>query len=539
MKKFVTFSMMVCLAGLFFACDDKNNEEAPYFGIKAEFLTQNFGSAAGDNYVTVRTNQAFTATSSEAWCIPEILDNKVEENLKISVVASDDVNPRTATVTVACENFSSISITVTQDGVQVSLDVTPLQPEPIAENGGNIAFTVTASSAWTYSIPESVTWLRENAKTDAALTLTVSANPDEAPRDAMVTFFLANYPSVSQTVTVSQEIFQPVLNITPPATPVAKTGGNITFTINANANWQYSIDNATWLTEGAKNTTSLTLTAANNTLWSGRKTIVTISLTDYPQYIDSFSVGQSGAADMLDVIFNPDGSATDVSPMQHAVNLVTNASYPLSVATNATYGRNAVTFNPRENGSNDGSYYRIDYANNNEFDNKLTDGHSFECLVKFDTDYSTPQNYETKFFTTHEGGGTGFMIANQNGTGGPNGITFLPNISTADGGGSNWIWANSQIKPDGTKYYHLVGVWNKTEGKAYIYVDGELKKEISAAGFYRKPNTAACYWVCIGGDAGTGGGSNLFDGEMVIARIYDIPLTADDAAALYKEIQNP
>jgi hypothetical protein len=539
MKKNVTLSMMVCLAGLFLACDDENNnEEAPYFGIKAEFLTQNFGPDADTKYVTVRTNQVFTTTSSAAWCTAEVLDDKAEENLKISVGVLDDINPRTATVTVACENFSSISIMITQDGIQTTLDVTPLQPETVAESGGNIAFTVTASSAWTYSISESATWLTENAKTDAALTLTVAANPNETTRSATVTFSLSNYPSVIQTVTISQDIFQPTLNvILPSAAPVAKTGGNVIFTINANANWQYSTDNATWLTENAKTDAALTLTVANNTLWSGRKTVVTFSLTEYPQHTQSFSVGQSGAADILDVLFNLDGSATDISPMQHAITLHNNASYPLSVAADITYGRNAVTFNPMENGGTTGSYYRIDYANNNEFKNKLADGHSFECLVKFDVDYSTTtQNYETKFFTTHESGGTGFLIANQSAGTGPNGITFLPNIPTTEGGGSNWIWANSQIKPDGMKYYHLIGVWNKTEGKAYIYVDGELKKEINAVGFYRPPNTESCFWVCIGGDAASSNVSNLFDGSMVIARIYDTPLTANDAAALYDEI---
>jgi hypothetical protein len=117
-------------------------------------------------------------------------------------------------------------------------------------------------------------------------------------------------------------------------------------------------------------------------------------------------------------------------------------------------------------GANHGSYYKVDYNSNTAFQEKLADGHTFECLVKFDHNYTTAAaSYETKFFSTHGSGGTGFLITND---GRGNGITFLPNVSET-GGSNTWIWANSEIKPDGQKYYHLVGVWNQTEETAYIY----------------------------------------------------------------------
>jgi hypothetical protein len=242
---------------------------------------------------------------------------------------------------------------------------------------------------------------------------------------------------------------------------------------------------------------------------------------------------------MLDVIFNTDGTADDVSQMANTV-VWKNFDNPLSVAYDATWGRNVVTFNPASNGSNPGashgSYYIIDYNSNTDFQNKLADGHTFECLVKFDVDYTTNRNYETKFFSSQGAGGTGFMIANQSQATGNNGLTFLPNVPATNGGGSNWIWANSQIRPDGASYYHLVGVWNQTEGKAYIYVNGELKREVAAAGYYR-PTQSPPLAVGIGGDMGDNYAlEGPFQGKMVIARIYDSPLLATDAQALYDEI---
>ncbi|MDR2358832.1 MAG: hypothetical protein LBD87_03405 [Prevotellaceae bacterium] len=543
MKKLVKFSMMICLAASLCACEDeKKTEETPYFGVEAKYLTQTFEREADIKYVTVKTNQAFTATSSGTWCTPEVLGDKTADNLKISVTALDDVSPRTATITVSCQGFESAVITVTQNGIAATFSVTPREPANIEGSGGDLTFTVTANSAWSYSISENGSWLAEKEKTAVSLVLTARENVGNSTRSAALQFFLTDHPSQSQEITVSQSAFQPQLTVTPPAVQnIVKSGGDATFTIEANTAWSYSISgNGSWLAEKEKTAASFTLTAANNDLWGGRSAVITISLTDYPEYTHSYAVKQSGAADMLDVLFNTDGTADDVSPMANTVEWK-NYNNPLSVAYDDTYKRNIVTFNPSSNGQSPGadnaSYYSINYQNNAEFQSKLADGHTFECLVKFDVNYAeTAQGYETKFFSSHEGGGTGFIISNTGGAD-PNGIAFLPNIPATEGGNSRWIWANSARKPDGQSYYHLVGVWNQTEKKAYLYINGTLAKEIAADGFYR-PAQLNPRWVAIGGDAGSNQIQNTFQGKIVIARIYDSPLTASDAQTLYNEI-NP
>jgi hypothetical protein len=69
-------------------------------------------------------------------------------------------------------------------------------------------------------------------------------------------------------------------------------------------------------------------------------------------------------------------------------------------------------------------------------------------------------------------------------------------------------------------------------------VNGEKKSEMAAAGFYR-PMGSSPRSLGIGGDPGDNyaleGG---LQGKIVIARIYDSPLTASEAQALYEEI-NP
>ena len=71
---------------------------------------------------------------------------------------------------------------------------------------------------------------------------------------------------------------------------------------------------------------------------------------------------------------------------------------------------------------------------------------------------------EYKPFSAHEAGGTGFLICKEGQGGHPACITFLPNVSTT--GKSTWRWAQSDVTPEPGRYYHVVGVWDKTAEKA-------------------------------------------------------------------------
>ena len=162
-------------------------------------------------------------------------------------------------------------------------------------------------------------------------------------------------------------------------------------------------------------------------------------------------------ADMLDVVFHEDGTAEDVSPMKNEVKLVGNTSY---TRFSKAYNRYMATFTNPWAGTATG-YYRIDYDQNQEFRSKLADGHTLEVL--FMPNYSgTIPNQECKPFSAMQSGGTGFLVTTTSGAR-KNEICFLPNTST--NGKSTWRWATSGIVPQPKVYYHVVGVWNKQEGK--------------------------------------------------------------------------
>lgn len=239
-------------------------------------------------------------------------------------------------------------------------------------------------------------------------------------------------------------------------------------------------------------------------------------------------------ADVLDVVFKADGTAEDVSPMKNTVETISPEN-AVPTYYNGNYDSYAAKI--KNNWGTGGSlgdaptYFKVDYAENQAFKDALADGHTLETIFK--ATYTEPiNNAEAKWFASHQAGGTGFLISKQSGER-QNEITFLPNVSTT--GKSNWIWATSGIVPAPETYYHVVGVWNKEEGKAYVYINGELKNTVDAEGELKFPSNGA-NWFGIGCDANTSNGENGGNWEIVRARIYDEPLSTHSVAALWNEV---
>lgn len=239
---------------------------------------------------------------------------------------------------------------------------------------------------------------------------------------------------------------------------------------------------------------------------------------------------QAPEADLLDVQFNADGSATDISPMKNTVQTVgapeTYYSEPYGKYVARTVNNWSSTAGSAKN------YYKVDFENNQAFRDSLADGHSIETVYK--TKYTTLPDHEIKWFAAHQAGGTGFLICTKNrGKDGGNEITFLPNVSTTSS--SNWRFCPSGVVPQSDVYYDVVGVYNKQEEKAYVYVNGELKNTVDAKGNFRFASKGSNWWG-IGCDAAPAGGQNGGDFEIVNARVFSSPLSQHDVAALWNNV---
>lgn len=237
-------------------------------------------------------------------------------------------------------------------------------------------------------------------------------------------------------------------------------------------------------------------------------------------------------ADMIDVQFNStDGTCYDKVTEQDLPWVPANGPQQPDVYYNEALGMDVARFHSPYGGGNQGAW-KFDFEENQDFRSLLADGHSVEALfcATYDGQLSGI-NKEAKFFSAMEKGGTGFLIAANNHG---NEITFLPNTTKTTGG---WVWCTSGIVPQSGVFYHVVGVWNKQEKKAYIYVNGELKNTVDADGELRFATDGSNWWG-IGTDANGGNGGNAWNGEVAIARLYSEPLTADQVKALYAQVES-
>ena len=233
---------------------------------------------------------------------------------------------------------------------------------------------------------------------------------------------------------------------------------------------------------------------------------------------ESESLHLEGADAVMDIRFNADGSVTDAGTLHQNVQKYGN----IPVYYDSTLGTYVATFRNTP-GAEAAAYCKVDYTNNSAFRNVLSGSHTFETVMRLRTGTSMPEE-ELKWFSTHQSGGSGFLIAKSNHG---HHIIFLPHV------GGEWRWTDSNIVPAHNQFYHIVGVWDKSAGKARIYVNGLYKGEVDAAGDFKFPNDGAT-WMGIGADSKHNGVGELGgDFDIAVARVYNSALGFTQIQALY------
>lgn len=234
-------------------------------------------------------------------------------------------------------------------------------------------------------------------------------------------------------------------------------------------------------------------------------------------------------ADLFDVAFRADGTATNISTNDVTVTTVGDPK----TEWNAVRGRYTTTAEPtvvedlrKENNTN---YHKIDYTNNDDINYAILTGRKYtlEAFIKFNQDVpvdASSDNDQVKFVSSTQGGGV--CLETDEGT-----FRFMVN----DGSSTNKGWKNvdSGIKPEVGKFYHVVGVRNGTT--ISIYVDGNF---INSATVADGASASEKLWFNICGDPHTNDGcSNAWPCELAIARMYSTALTAEQVKASYNAIR--
>ena len=246
--------------------------------------------------------------------------------------------------------------------------------------------------------------------------------------------------------------------------------------------------------------------------------------------VDQISKVANPKADLLDVVFLDDGSAIDISGKNIQITKVGTPT----IAYSKRFHRNVAKFDNTLGGGAT-QFFAADYnrlANYTEYEGALANGHTLECVccVSSNPAVIAGNNKEGKPFSAHSGGGTGFLIRQDRNSD----FIFLPHTG-------DYRWADSGVTPSLSTFYHIVGVYDKANGKARIYVDGLLKATVNAEGMFNHPG-AGNKWFGIGCDpAGYSGGyigECAWNGTIVLARVYSGAKSDTDVANMYKDVQS-
>lgn len=234
--------------------------------------------------------------------------------------------------------------------------------------------------------------------------------------------------------------------------------------------------------------------------------------------------------EVLDVQFQKDGSAKDISPFANVIKKV-DGTGALSTYYNDDYGcyvgkLEGINFNVKG-----ASHYEVDYTDNDDLWNALADGYTVELLAEGTADAT---GAEAKWFSSTQGGGPFSVFVEKSKV-----LGYIANTKV-DGGKNTYRWANSETTYEKDTYYHLVAVYDKDQQKINLYLDGELASSVDAPGALTKPSNG--FWkIILFGDPGTEKGAKCaeasFPGEIAIARIYNSPMTDNDVRALYINIK--
>ena len=498
-----------------------------------ELIELAYAAEGGEQSATITTNGMWLLTPDADWV--SISPDAGVNDAQIGVIVEPNTvqEVRTADIEIALNDKSWGCFSIVQDAAApvYHLQVTSQSPDPaeFGIEGGELNIELDVNSGWSYSVVPESEWITQIKKESKGLKLQI-AEADYAERSAEIIFTSNKDESKGDTVKISQAR-KPLFEVSADSTSFGENGGKATFAITSNIGWKYEITPAAeWITESEHSESELVLNIS--ALSFDNRSVDVIFSSEEEAYSDTITITQTGreriVADMLDVVFNADGTAEDISPMK--MKVTTYAGTQLITYYNSAYDRYVAHFNNTTGQSTTTSFYKVDFSKHGKFKNALSDGHTLETIFCVDETVKGVAQ-EIKVFTAHQTGGTGIMMTAQSRG---NDITFLPNVST--NGKSSWRWAESGVVPNPKTYYHVVGVWDKDAGVARVYVNGKQRGSVKTEGDLVMPSGTGYQWFGIGGDpGGAATASNCLKGDVVVARIYDAPMTAAQVTQLYEQ----
>lgn len=236
------------------------------------------------------------------------------------------------------------------------------------------------------------------------------------------------------------------------------------------------------------------------------------SIFKIPPFIPS-SIPDCPLADLLDIQFNLNGSAIDIS--ENGLSIEKGKEVP-EVYLNKNYEKNEAFFTAEE--ANTNCYYKVLYENISNIENAYQNEFSYEIF------YSPSNNKYSASMSSQGNGGAGIMQNDNN--------KFVWYIYA----GGKYHELTSNTKFEIGKYYHIIATYNKKDNLIKMYINGKLDCSMKVTGKFSLPNPKA-RWIAIGGDSSTDTWAQYgLTGKIIVARMYSKAINKNEAYWLYQSI---
>lgn len=236
-----------------------------------------FSPSAGNKTTSLRSNMNWTAISSDSWCKVSPNSGNGNSTLTINVESNTVSNSRSTTISVKGEKGKTITISVKQEGISLTVNKSSIQ---LSSSESTNSFIVTSNAAWTASSNSSWCTLSPVSGSSGSNTVTIKAtkNTLSSERNAKITL---KSGSVTLTINVTQSP-PSSLTLSTETMSFGYSSSSKSVSLYSNTSWTLS-SSQSWLSYSpskGSNDSKITITASTNTGTSARSAILTARTTD-------------------------------------------------------------------------------------------------------------------------------------------------------------------------------------------------------------------------------------------------------------------
>ena len=159
-----------------------------------------FTSGSGSKSFSIKSNIAWTVSSSQVWCSVSPKSGSSDGSVSVSVEENTSLSERTATITVESEAGSQ-TVKVIQSGAEPVLQLNK-NDLSFTSNAGSDSFTITSNTSWIITSDQTWCMVSSSSGSDnAIITVNVTENESTFSRSATITVKAGD---MSKTIAITQ-----------------------------------------------------------------------------------------------------------------------------------------------------------------------------------------------------------------------------------------------------------------------------------------------------------------------------------------------